>query len=155
MRCSINLFAIGIGRWRGRICVSSVFIRSFTILYPSTTNLLPLHGLEGAHPSARTSIMRWESGMSLSRRNESGFFIDRSHAPVLVYLSVHPEHRRRGIARQLINWGESLHPFPSPPYSPSPSLSSPSSNKTSAWPKPEGGILNFAVLPNPATFNST
>ena len=25
---------------------------------------------------------------------------------VLVYLFVHPEHRRRGIGRQLINWGK-------------------------------------------------
>lgn len=26
---------------------------------------------------------------------------------VLCYLVVHPEHRRRGIGRQLINWGKS------------------------------------------------
>ncbi len=29
---------------------------------------------------------------------------------VLVYLFVHPEHRRRGIGRQLVNWGKSPNP---------------------------------------------
>lgn len=34
---------------------------------------------------------------------------------VLVYLVVHPEHRRRGIGRQLINWGKSVKSQNSPP----------------------------------------
>ena len=29
-----------------------------------------------------------------------------SYLVVLVYLFVHPEHRRRGIGRQLVNWGK-------------------------------------------------
>ncbi|KAL8669398.1 MAG: hypothetical protein Q9168_006010 [Polycauliona sp. 1 TL-2023] len=32
-------------------------------------------------------------------------FADRRFGPVLVYLVVHPEHRRRGVGSQLINWG--------------------------------------------------
>ena len=53
-------------------------------------------------------IVLWRQRTRRSRGDSSltAMSSDWRFLLVLVYLVVHPEHRRRGIGRQLINWGK-------------------------------------------------
>lgn len=77
--------------------LSFPFVRSF---------VYQLSDRELVWPSMMFMRNQRKSAGTLSLKPNNILLTGRFRHQVLVYLVVHPEHRRRGIGSQLINWGK-------------------------------------------------